>query len=65
MLQVVSGNRAGAYTILLDEFDRYSKEDASLQGELAPSFKIKAMSELPKVLEDSFVLLPPGSPSPA
>mmetsp|Transcript_44157 Transcript_44157/g.140539 ORF Transcript_44157/g.140539 Transcript_44157/m.140539 type:complete len:211 (-) Transcript_44157:309-941(-) len=49
---IVSGNRAGSATILLDTEDIWS--EGELQGELAPTFKVKSLPEVALVLEKHF-----------
>jgi hypothetical protein len=56
-LQVVCGNRAGTWTVLLDQQGQYQKEQ--LQGEMEPSFVISSMQELVPLLEKHFDLQPP------
>lgn len=51
------GNRAGTWTVLLDEQGEFAEDD--LQGELQPSFKISRMDELIPLLEQHFHLQPP------
>jgi hypothetical protein len=55
--QVVCGNRAGTWTVLLDQQGHH--HDEQLQGEMKPSFIISAMHELIPLLEEHFDLQPP------
>ena len=55
---MVCGNRAGTWTVLLDQQGQYQK-DEQLQGELKPSFVIASMQELVPLLEEHFDLQPP------
>ena len=55
MLQVVSGNRADAMTVLLDVEDNYSP-DQTLRGEEKPKFVVRSMSELAELLQTSLQL---------
>lgn len=57
-LQVVCGNRAGTWTVLLDQQGQYQK-DEHLQGEMKPSFIVSSMQELVPLLEEHFDLQPP------
>jgi HAD-hyrolase-like len=60
---VVSGNRAGALTALLDSEGTYSRPpgDASLTGERAPTLLVSSLAELQQALEARFTFLPPSS----
>ena len=55
---MVCGNRAGTWTVLLDQQGQYQK-DEQLQGEMKPSFVIASMQELVPLLEEHFDLQPP------
>lgn len=54
---IVCGNRAGAWTVLLDEEGRYTEAD--LQGEAKPHFTVSRMSDIVQLLQENFELLPP------
>ncbi|CAI0383175.1 unnamed protein product [Linum tenue] len=54
---VVCGKRAGAFTCLLDEKDRYSPDDFA-ELNLEPDFKVASLTEVQQVLESKFDLLP-------
>lgn len=56
-MQIVCGNRAGTWTVLLDEDNRFLEAD--LQGEMKPTFVIQRMSELVQLLRENFELRPP------
>lgn len=57
--QVVSGNRAGAQTALLD-VEGAANNSAELQGEFRPSHIIGSLVELQQVIGDTYKLIPPG-----
>ncbi len=59
-LQIVCGNRAGTWTVLLDENARFSEAD--LQGEMRPHFVVRRMSDVIGLLQESFDLQPPPHP---
>ena len=54
-LQVVSGNRANAMTVLLDVEGRYSK-DQTLRSEESPNFVVRSMPELAELLQSTLQL---------
>lgn len=46
-LQIVSGRRAGAYTILLDTEDKYAAaDDAQLPGEMRPDALARSLAQV-------------------
>jgi len=55
---VVSGNRAGAMTVLLDTEGRWT-DRSGLVGELEPTVVVTSLSELQAWLQDRCELLPP------
>ena len=57
-LQVVSGNRAGAMTCLLDT-DSVHAAEAELEGEEKPSFDVRSLDQLLSLLQTKFQMLPP------
>ncbi|EFJ41688.1 hypothetical protein VOLCADRAFT_84005 [Volvox carteri f. nagariensis] len=54
---VVSGNRAGAITVLLDHAARRGPE--SFSGERRPTHVVGSLTDLQDLLETSYTLLPP------
>ena len=54
-MQVVSGNRAKAMTVLLDVEGIYSK-DQTLRAEESPNFIVRSMTELEELLQTSLQL---------
>lgn len=58
--QVVSGNRAGAKTILLDT-DGVHADGESLTGELQPTFIADSLDRVRQLLKHEFHVQPPSS----
>ncbi|GJM87341.1 hypothetical protein PR202_ga03284 [Eleusine coracana subsp. coracana] len=54
---VVCGKRAGAFTCLLDETGRYDPHE-SLPEDVKPDFKVSSLTEVFRVLESHFDLIP-------
>ena len=57
-VQVVSGNRAGAATILIDALGEYN-DAQDLEGELQPTVRVKSLEECTEVLRTQFDLVRP------
>ena len=55
------GNRAGALTILLDERGAWNHA-SELQGEERPTFLVRSLQEVQRVLETELELQPPAAP---
>lgn len=51
------GNRAGAFTCLLDEKGRYGSPDFA-KLDLKPDFKVSSLTEVHSLLETNFDLMP-------
>lgn len=63
---VVSGTRAGAVTVLLDDGTvGYDHVHAALEGEQRPTHIVKSLIELRALLEEAYELLPPPRPHAA
>lgn len=60
---VVCGNRAGCWTVLLDEQGEWPQ--GALSGEMVPDFTIRCMDELIPLLNRSFDLCPPLQRDPS
>lgn len=54
---VACGKRAGAFTCLLDETERYSADDFA-KSNLQPDFRVSSLTEVLSLLEASFDLIP-------
>ncbi|GFR40695.1 hypothetical protein Agub_g1286 [Astrephomene gubernaculifera] len=65
---VVSGNRAGAITVLLDNTGRGGPPlpegagEGGLRGEMRPTHVVSSLFELQQLLEECYELLPPPLP---
>lgn len=56
---MVSANRAGALSILLDAEGRYGPGGEALEGEAAPTHKVASLAEAAHLLQEHYDLRPP------
>lgn len=59
LMQVVSGNRAGAWTILLDTEGTHRERGQGLEGDLRPHFYAASMQEVQQILTTELQLPSP------